>query len=429
MRRPTRPRSRRLWPWPALIVIMLVGLVSCSEPAPVERGADDGPLTILSGRDQSGGQRAALVSEWNLKPENKNRQARIVELPPNADAQRAEMLARAQSGAGNGVDVYNLDVTWTAEFAEAGYIRQLDEAALTRDGFLAGFLKGPLRTCRYPRTEGADGVDTGPLWALPFNADVGLLYYNTQLLGSAPEPKTWDEVAALASKARQDGATGYIGQYGDYEGLAVTAQELVWSTGGELIDDEGRVIPDDADFRNGLNRLRAISPPGSRPFDEAASTEQFRQGQTLFMRNWPIAFPDLNGNPEHPAPGFGVIALPENSGALGGQNLAVSASTRRYQDAVDLIKFLTDDARQTTLYRDGGLPATRTAAYKDDELLTKILPGALENAHPRPTLPHYATLSESFRHTVADFLDRGELPTTPVLRKRFERAGQGRTDG
>jgi multiple sugar transport system substrate-binding protein len=107
----------------------------------------------------------------------------------------------------------------------------------------------------------------------------------------------------------------------------------------------------------------------------------------------------------------------------------VSASTRRYQDAVDLIKFLTDDARQTTLYRDGGLPATRTAAYKDDELLTKILPGALENAHPRPTLPHYATLSESFRHTVADFLDRGELPTTPVLRKRFERAGQGRTDG
>ncbi len=52
-----------------------------------------------------------------------------------------------------------------------------------------------------------------------------------------------------------------------------------------------------------------------------------------------------------------------------------------------------------------------------------------QNAHPRPTLPHYATLSESFRTTVADFLDSGELPNTPVLRKRFERASQGRTDG
>ena len=138
--------------------------------------------------------------QWNLK--NPNRTARIVELPPNADAQRAEMLARAQSGAGNGVDVYNLDVTWTAEFAEAGYLRQLDEAALAQDGFLAGFLKGPLRTCRYPRTEGPDGVDTGPLWALPFNADVGLLYYNTQLLGSAGAAQTWDEVEELATKAR-----------------------------------------------------------------------------------------------------------------------------------------------------------------------------------------------------------------------------------
>ncbi|HWM02542.1 MAG TPA: extracellular solute-binding protein [Actinophytocola sp.] len=430
MRHPTGS-SRRLRPWLALIVIMLVGLVSCGEPVPVQERPDDGPLTILSGRDQSGGQRAALVAQWNLQNPNPNRKARIVELPPNADAQRAEMLARAQSGAGNGVDVYNLDVTWTAEFAEAGYLRQLDEAALTRDQFLAGFLKGPLRTCRYPRTEGPDGSDTGPLWALPFNADVGLLYYNKQLLGSAPEPTTWDEVAELASKAKQDGATGYIGQYGDYEGLAVTAQELVWSAGGELIDDEGRVMPDAEDFESGLQRLQAISPSKDRPFDEAASTRQFREGRTLFMRNWPIAYRDLYADKEKDPPAFEVIALPENSGALGGQNLAVSASTSRYQDAVDLIKFLTDDARQTTLYRDGGLPATRTAAYNDDKRLTEILPGALENAHPRPTLPHYATLSESFRTTVTGFLDSSGklLPTAPVLRKRFERASQGRTNG
>ncbi len=245
---------------------MLVGLVSCSEPASVEPGPDDGLLTILSGRDQSGGQRTALVSAWNLKPENKNRQARIVELPPNADAQRAEMLARAQSGAGNGVDVYNLDVTWTAEFAEAGYLQQLDEDALTQDGFLAGFLKGPLRTCRYPRTEGPDGSDTGPLWALPFNADVGLLYFNTQLLGS--DRSSLDLGAGRggwSARRSRPGFTGYIGQYGGYEGLAVTAQELVWSAGGELIDDDGRVMPDDADFRE-----RPETAAGDQPAGQAA---------------------------------------------------------------------------------------------------------------------------------------------------------------
>jgi multiple sugar transport system substrate-binding protein len=425
MRRPTQS-GRRLRPWLAL-VIMLVGLISCSEPMPVQESLDDGPLTILSGRDQSGGQRAALVAQWNLQ--NPTRPARIVELPPNADAQRAEMLARAQSGAGNGVDIYNLDVTWTAEFAEAGYLRQLDEAALAQDGFLSGFLKGPLRTCRYPRTEGPNGVDTGPLWALPFNADVGLLYFNKQLLGSREPPQTWDEVEELAQKAQQGGITGYIGQYGDYEGLAVTAQELVWSAGGELIDDNGRVLPDDADFASGLRRLRKLSPPQSRPFDEAASTRQFRQGQALFMRNWPVAYRDLYGDKEKPPPDFGVTALPENSGALGGQNLAVSASTRRYADAVDLIKYLTDDFRQDQLYHRGGLPATRAAVYNDDGELTRILPTALANAHPRPTLPHYATLSESFRMTVAEFLDSGQLLNTPMLRKQLERASQGRTDG
>jgi multiple sugar transport system substrate-binding protein len=427
-------RSHLRWrSWRTLAMVMLVTLVtlcSCAEPAPVaNRRPDDGPLTILSGRDQSGGQRQALIAAWNL--EHPNRKAKIIELPPIADAQRAEMLARAQSGAGGGVDIYNLDVTWTAEFAEAGYLRQLDEAALTGDGFLDGFLDGPLRTCRYPRTEGADGADEGPLWALPFNADVGLLYYNRSLLGSAQPPSTWDQVAELVQRAQEadPGVTGYVGQYGAYEGLSVTAQELVWGAGGELIDDDGRVVPDAEKFTDGLQRLRAISPGTDRPVDEAASTERFRAGRTLFMRNWPVAYRDLTSDPERPAPDFGVMALPENSGALGGQNLAVSTSTDRYDDAVDLIKFLTADLRQASLYRDGGLPATRAAVYDDDLPLSPILRPALVNAYPRPTLPHYATLSESFRTTVAGFLDSGDLPPTAVLRDRFEAAGQGRIAG
>jgi multiple sugar transport system substrate-binding protein len=112
-----------------LVVAVLASLVV----AAVERrgGLEPGPyeLVVLSGRDDSiGGQRQQLVDEWNaLHPESK---ARIVELSSRADAQRSEMLARAQSdgSAGAGVDVYNLDVTWTAEFADAGYLTSLDES-------------------------------------------------------------------------------------------------------------------------------------------------------------------------------------------------------------------------------------------------------------------------------------------------------------
>jgi hypothetical protein len=55
------------------------------------------------------------------------------------------MLARAQAG-GGGVDVYNLDVTWTAEFAAAGYLQSLDESRVRTGDFLpAPAVHVPLR--------------------------------------------------------------------------------------------------------------------------------------------------------------------------------------------------------------------------------------------------------------------------------------------
>ncbi len=71
-------RLRRYWPWLAAAVVLLVGLGVVVVPRLADPDPGTGPLIILSGRDQSGGQRTALVTAWNLRPENKNRQARIV---------------------------------------------------------------------------------------------------------------------------------------------------------------------------------------------------------------------------------------------------------------------------------------------------------------------------------------------------------------
>src|SRR2546423_6429932 len=89
---------------------------------------EPGPLTIMSGRDDSAnGQRQALIEQWNrMYPANP---AKIVELPRQADAQHSEMVTQAQSGRDD-VDVFNLDVTWTAEFADAGYVRRLDPSTV-----------------------------------------------------------------------------------------------------------------------------------------------------------------------------------------------------------------------------------------------------------------------------------------------------------
>lgn len=400
---------------------------------PLARGdrdaQEDGPLVILSGQDDSvTDQRQKLVDEWNsMHPPNE--QARIEELSPLADDQHSEMLARAQS-ADPDVDVYNLDVTWTTEFAAAGHIRRLDESRVPT----AEFLAGPLSTCRYD----------GGLYALPFNADVGLLYYRSDLLErigqkDAP-PQDWDTLTRQVEALKDlpdvdDAAAGYVGQLDDYEGLTVTALEMIWGERGTVVDDDGRVLPDGDDdvqaMQNGLERLAALSPADRSGLDEAGSIARFRDGEALFMRNWPVAARRLKEPGDKPAPAFAVAPLPGGSAALGGQNLAISTRTTRPRAARALVEFLTGDRSQQLLFERGGLPATRRVVYLDplfrEDLVAKTLRGALDGAaHPRPAVARYTEFSTAFRDAVNDYFRDPDSLREDALRADLEAALSGR---
>jgi multiple sugar transport system substrate-binding protein len=420
-----------------LILVAVLGLVAALLASTINHelarpdALEEGPIVILSGRDDSlGGQRQALVSQWNKLHEHS--QARIVELPALADAQRSEMLARAQSS-GSGVDIYNLDVTWTAEFADAGYIQSLDESTVPTDAFLPK----PLATCRYD----------GRLWALPFNTDVGLLYYRTDVmkdvLGREDPPRTWAQLENDVVHVREktaDGIWGYVGQFANYEGLTVTGLELIWGAGGTVVDEDGSVVADKnkVAIEAGLERLRAIAPPDVPELDEAGSLQAFRSGQALFMRNWPVAYRSLaagaQGNEDTPTVPFDVAPLPGGPGALGGQNLAVSAGTDQPRAARALIDFLTSDRSQQVLFERGGLPATREVVYSDPVLeddkrypYLKKLHDALGSAELRPAVPNYARFSEVFRSSVDGYLRRRSTQLPDNFGSQLEAALKGRS--
>jgi multiple sugar transport system substrate-binding protein len=396
----------------ALVATAVSGLVT--DPDELE----DGPIVILTGRDDSiGGQRQQLVNQWNLlHPQSP---ARIVELPALADAQRSEMLARAQSGRGD-IDVFNLDVTWVTEFAENGYIQTLDATRIAT----SGFLDGPLETCRY----------RGVLKALPFSTDVGLLYYRSDLIDDPP--RTWEDleeqVEAVRARTGND-VDGYAGQFADYEGLTVNALEAVRGAGGSIVDDEGDVVVEDqrAAVAEGLERLRVIAPDGVPELDEDGSIQLFQSGRAAFMRNWPRAYRSLAQDLEGaPAVEFGVAPLPGGSGVLGGQNLAVSADSTRPRAAQALIEFLTSERSQQIQFERGGLPATRAVVYSDQAVRERypyvaILEEALTTAEPRPTQPHYARFSDVFRAAVTSYLRQGR-PFADDLQAQLEAAAKGR---
>lgn len=395
-----------------------------TRPAPLE----DGELVILSGRDESpGGQRQQLIKQWNeLHPDNP---ARIIELPGQADAQHSEMVAQAQSGRDE-IDIFNLDVTWTAEFADREFVRPLSEAGLDTSGFLAK----PLETCRYD----------GKLWALPFNSDAGLLYYRTDLVPSAPG--SWPQVRAdiervLAQPHPPELVAGYGGQLANYEGLTVNALEAMWSAGADVVDRDGDVVIGGflQEANDGLGRLRPNTSnpqlvlPESLRHDEISSMQAFRGGKVIFMRNWPLVHRLLDPPVADGAPGpkiaFGVAPLPGSS-VLGGQNLAISAHSGQPRAAQALIEFLTDPRSQQILFERGGFAATREVVYHDEAVIRRykyatVLLAAINDARLRPVTRHYDRFSETFRKAVDDAL-RNNKPLPNDLADRLEEALRGR---
>ncbi len=372
---------------------------------------EKGKLVVLSGHDQSDdGQRKALINQWNA--EHPEHPAEIVELPTEADGQRSEMVARAREKADN-VDVFNLDVTWTAEFAQSGYLRPLSGVDT------GGFLRRPLESCRYQ----------GKLWALPFNTDAGLLFYRKDLVKE--EPLGLDEIATTSTRtlrASQDArlAGGFAGQFADYEGLTVNALELIWAEKGDVVDETGKVVIDSERTRRALRWLadglkgdKPVVLPDSRAQNEPLSTQSFRDGKVVFMRNWPVAHRVLQGNRQESAgrPGidFTVAQLPGPS-VLGGQNLAISAKSAKPRAAQALIEFLTGPRSQQLLFERGGLAATRGIVYQDSRIASEhpyasTLLKAIENARLRPVTPYYSRFSDEFRSIIRYAIDHdGALP-------------------
>ncbi|SBT46489.1 extracellular solute-binding protein [Micromonospora narathiwatensis] len=386
--------------------------------------ARSGELVILSGADEStGGQRQLLVDKWNLA--HPDTPARLEKLSRSADEQHSEMVARAQSDNPN-VDVYNLDVTWTAEFATAGYIRPLDDSVDT-----SGFLDAPLKTCQFD----------GKLWALPFNTDAGLLFYRKRVPPDALPatlPPRQNDVRALRD-AEPTLQAGFVTPLAAYEGLTVSALEAIWAAQGDVYDAEkDLVVIDSEQAHAGLQRLaEAMKPVGDLPpavdprsndFREDTSRAAFQRGEVPLMRNWPVAYGQLRTG-DRPMTDFDVTPLPGRS-VLGGQNLAVATSTRNPRVAQELVTFLTSEESERALFRNGGLAATRATVYDDPQVrlvrpYAPTLRQALSKARPRPVTPHYALFSSTFQEIVTEALSNGgNLPDDAV--KRLTDALHGR---
>jgi multiple sugar transport system substrate-binding protein len=334
-------------------------------------------------------------------------------------------------GRGPGFDVMMLDVIWVPEFARAGWLYDLTSSLDARE--LDGHFPAAAEAARWD----------GRVWALPWNFNVGLLYYRADLLarhGLSP-PRTDAELVEIARRIqaaeRDPKLDGYVWQGKQYEGLTCNGLEALWASGTTLLDARGDVLPDQARAADALGRLRGwidqgVSPRWVSAADEELTRRAFGDGRAIFLRNWFYAM-DLFEEPGSLVKGkVGIAPLPRRTadvpapGSTGGSLLGVSRGTRNPEAAITFARFLASEEAQRVLAGGSVLP-TRTALYHDATLLEKRphMPRFHDialAARPRPITPAYLMLSTSLQPELSAVVVGVKSPARAVADARHQLA-------
>ena len=403
-----------------------------------ERARPDGPVTIVFKHARMFGDDPVprLVAAFEAR--HPGVRVKTEAMGASSDEQHQFFVINLEGARGRGVgfDVMMLDVIWVPEFARAGWLLDLTDALAP--GELTAHFPAAAEAARW----------NGRVWALPWNFNVGLLYYRADLLarhGLSP-PRTDAELAqavrTIQAAERDPRLDGYVWQGKQYEGLVCNALEALWAGGTTLIGSAGEVLPDSARAEAGLARLRGwidarLSPSWVSAADEELTRRAFGDGRAIFLRNWFYAM-DLFEEPGSPVRGkVGVAPLPRllesvnASGATGGSLLGVSRGSRHPEAAIALARFLAGEEAQRVLAGGSVLP-TRVALYADPDLVAKRphMPAFRDlalAARPRPLTPAYLMLSTSLQPELSAVVVGVKSPARAVAdaRRQLQHALSG----
>ncbi len=321
-------------------------------------------------------------------------------LPTDATQQR-EQLVRRLGAEDPSIDIVGMDVIWTGEFANAGWVEEWQ-----------GALKKQATEKVFPNVIETASFE-GKLYAAPFNTNTQLLWYRKDLVSKPP--KTWDEMIEQAEGLEEAGTIQV--QANRYEGFMVWANALIESAGTPILSGPETVDLEQAPTEKALavmGRLAnsSAAAPGLSTSDEDSARLGFEAGESAFMTNYTFAY----ASAQEEAPEIGKVmgfarfprvdASKPSKPPLGGFNLAVSSYSENKDVDFEAAACLANKKSQLTAVELDGLPPSRSDAYTN-KVVQKAYPGfaglvkeSIEGAGPRPTTPAYQDVSSALQRTL-----------------------------
>jgi multiple sugar transport system substrate-binding protein len=320
-------------------------------------------------------------------------------------------------------DLLLMDVTWTPRYAAAGWLRPLEP--LLGEAVLEPLLPGAREGNRFG----------GHLWRVPLVADMGLLYWRTDLM-SAP-PRTPAELERVAGRLQRQGRVrwGYVWQGRQYEGLSCMFLEALRGFGGQWLAPGGAearlASPAGIAAAAWLRHLidAGITPRAVANFAEPEALQSFEAGDAAFLRNWPYAWAELQRPGSRVRGKVGVTTMVAEAGippaaTQGSWGFSLVSQSRHPREAAAVITALTAPEVQKDLARRLGYTPSLQALFEDPELLAvnPVLPmlrQALEHTALRPLSPLYAQLSDLLQRQLSAVITGEAEPAAAMARAQW----------
>ncbi|HYT21860.1 MAG TPA: extracellular solute-binding protein [Candidatus Polarisedimenticolia bacterium] len=367
------------------ICLIVVSLGACRHPA-----KEPVTLTFLDP------EWAHDLTERNVLPDERlqefTRQTgiRVKHLPAPESALDQLGMARELLGEGaSGPDVLGIDVIWPGT---------LSQDLIDLKPYFATELSSvdPDVVASY--------TVKGKLVAMPFHADIGVLFYRSDLLreyGYGAPPRTWDQLEKMATRIQQGERAkgqrdfwGFVWPGAAGEGLTCNALEWQVAEGG------GRVIETDNTISvNNPNAVRTwqraahwigwISSPNVISYEEWDAVNAFYLGKAAFFRGWARSYfmsveaeanPAIRDTAKIGSRWIGITSVlggkSTQAATLGGFGLGVSRSAVHPAEALELVRFLIHKEIQAEVVGSHSEPPKQPELYEGPVIL-KVYPARI----------------------------------------------------
>jgi multiple sugar transport system substrate-binding protein len=401
------------------MAVLLAATASCSsgdaDPLPSGDPASTTITWYASTIDRNQNDyRQILINEFRIA--HPSIKVNLVSQQPQTDLDRQELIEAIHSD--HGPDVYLGDVIWPAEFAEAKLARPLDDAFAP--DFWERFPPELLSAMKY----------RGKIYAAPFFASQGVLYYRADLM--AAPPRTWEQLVETSATLLRDKkvAHGFVWQGDAYEGLTCNWVEFLADAGGSTLDKSGTKSQiNSPQARRALQFLRDLIDDGITPaqvtsFTEQESSQLFVSGQAAFFRGWNTALTRMNTPSSMIYNKIGVAPLPTfadqpgpGHSTIGGWSLYVNPNTRKFEAVKTFVDWMTGLEAQTIMARFSQIPANTQARNDPTSRQNQAIAVGLNvRAVARPSqTAAYPAISRVVYSAINDALD-GEPSVDAALR-------------